>query len=102
MDPVNPNGYGYWYNSFSNPPLSGSEQDGPHNTYLRCNYGNDGNPSAEPCLVADPVAEQTAPVGADMNVELDTASPGSIPEPGTVALFVAGLAGLGFLRRRKQ
>jgi len=103
MDPGNPGGYGYWYNSFSNPLRAGlaSEQDGPHNTYLRCNYGDNGLPTAEPCLVADPVAEANSLVGADMNVELDTAA-STVPEPATVAFFVAGLAGLGFLRRRKR
>jgi hypothetical protein len=102
MDPNNPGGYGYWYNSFSNPMLSGSTQDGPHNTYLRCNYDSTGVPNSDPCGIADPVAEQTFNKGADMNVELDGTAASSIPEPSTIALFAAGFAGIGFLRRRKR
>jgi hypothetical protein len=103
MDPNNPGGYGYWYNSFSTPFLTGtSQQDDPHNTYLRCNYGNDGTPTGEACTATNSASDLgITQFGTDMNYELDTAA-STVPEPATVAFFVAGLAGLGFLRRRKQ
>ncbi len=40
--------------------------------------------------------EQNQPSG------LDTETPSDIPEPGTLALFALGLAGLGFARRKRK
>ena len=36
-----------------------------------------------------------------LTLEDETGSEGQIPQPGTLAIFALGLAGLGFMRRRR-
>ena len=40
--------------------------------------------------------------GSRLRLELDSLTPVAVPEPGTLALFGIGLAGMGLSRRRKQ
>jgi hypothetical protein len=86
-------GYGYWYNAFSNGPLSGSIQNGADGTYLRCNYTAPGSyiPASGPCFVEDPLADSTWNKGADMDVELDGAT---TPEPSTYSMLGLSMIGL--------
>ena len=102
---MNPDtGYGYWYNEYSNPGLSGSNQsDSGLDSYLRCSYDDsyDGLPSTQPCLVSDPLTDGNWNKGADMNVELDGTFASSVPEPATIGLFGIGLVGLALVRRKR-
>jgi len=87
-------GYGYWYNSFVNGPLSGSFQSNESGTYLRCSYDD----LSGPCFVENPLADGTWDKGANLNFEVVGEV---VPEPGSSALLAIGIFSLGWLARRR-
>jgi hypothetical protein len=90
-------GYGYWYSSFVNGPLSGSPQSSETGTYLRCSYSD----LSGPCFVENPQSDGTWNKPADMNIEIDGLL-SSVPEPGTSAMLGIGLFAVGWLSRRRK
>ncbi len=94
-DPDASTGYGYWYNSFVNGPLSGSYQSNESGTYLRCSYLD----LSGPCFVENPATDGTWDKPANLNMEVD----GSItPEPWSSALLGMGLCAFGWLSGRRR
>ncbi len=100
-DPDASTGYGFWYTSFVDGPLSGSYQSSssyPSNpgiaqstsngSYLRCSYAD----LSGPCFQEDPVADGTWDTPLDMNIEIDGTT---LPEPGSAAMLGIGLFALG-------
>jgi len=95
-DPDPDTGYGFWYNSFVNGPLSGTPQSDTSGTYLRCSYAD----LSGPCFVENPLADGSWNKGANMNIEVD-GSIVSSPEPPSLSMLWVGLLGVGWLAWRR-
>jgi hypothetical protein len=88
--------YGYWFDHYSNPFLSGAREDDKSGDYLRC----DATQLSAPCFIEDPKADQVWNKGAVMNIDLEGVP---TPEPSTIFLSGAALVGvLLFSRNRHQ
>lgn len=87
--------YGYWFNSFVNGPLSGSQQTNNSGTYIRCSYSD----LSGPCFTEDPTADGTWNKGADLNFEVTGII---MPEPSSWVMFGTGLLSMGFFSVRRK
>jgi len=115
--------YDTWIELYSGFNLGGSLlafDDDSYDTFAPCAHGTGGSAADNRCSSIgagdDPLersggADATPLLAGDYSLEVKgyTSNVGTyelrftsdIPEPGTFALFVLGLAGLGFARRRK-
>lgn len=92
--------YGIPFVHASNAPLSGSPQDGANGLML---YANVLGGTFVPSSVG--TWNSSAPGGGwDKSSDVNVQAFGTtiVPEPSTLALLGLGLAGLGFIRRKKQ
>jgi len=87
--------YGYWFNHYSNPFLSGAREDNLSGTYLRCDATN----LSAPCFVEDPRIDQTWNKGANLNIEIDG---NVVPEPSSLLLTGGAMIGVALFLRKRQ
>lgn len=89
--------YGFWSNHYSNAFLSGAREDNKSGSYLRC----DATQLSAPCFVEDPLADGVWDKGANMNIEIDSATSTTTPEPSSFLMSCSALLGVLFLLRKR-
>jgi len=91
--------FGYWFNHYSNPFLSGARADNKSGKYLRC----DAAQLSAPCFVEDPALTQTWDKRANFHIEIDGVI--GTPEPSQFIISGSALLGIALLsgvRRKVQ